>query len=170
MQRSLPLAVLLVLLFTGSALADGRVTANLRGFEEVPAISSFGSGSFDGDISDDNSEIDYHLDYFNLGSNVTQAHIHFAQKGVNGAIVIFLCSNLGNGPAGTQACPTENGEISGTITSANVLAVAGQGIAAGQLGEILRAMRRAGGVTYVNVHTVQFPGGEIRGQLVFTDD
>jgi hypothetical protein len=98
---------------------------------------------------------------------VTQAHLHIAQPGVNGAIVIFLCSNLGNGPAGTQACPADPGEISGTITAANVGAGAvNQGIGPGGLGAVIRAMRA--GVVYVNVHTDIFPGGELRGQLQIT--
>ena len=40
---------------------------------------------------------------------------------------------------------------------------AAQGIAAGELGELSRAMRA--GVTYANVHTATYPAGEIRGQI-----
>ena len=174
MQRSLPLAVLLVLLVvTGPALADGSVSATLRGLEEVPPISTPAAvGRFDGDIADDDSHIDYHLSYSGLIGAVTQAHIHFAQKGVNGGIVIWLCSNLASPPTppGVQACPTPAGEISGTITAADVVALNAQGIGAGELREVIRAMRRAGGATYVNVHTTTFPGGEIRGQLTFAAD
>jgi hypothetical protein len=87
---------------------------------------------------------------------------------VNGAIVVFLCSNLGNGPAGTQACPAGGGTITGTITAANVSnPTEVQGIAPGEFDELLKAIR--GGVTYVNVHTTKFPGGEIRGQLKADD-
>jgi hypothetical protein len=39
------------------------------------------------------------------GLGVTQAHIHFGPGRVNGGIMVFLCSNLGNGPEGTQPCP-----------------------------------------------------------------
>ena len=39
----------------------------------------------------------------------------------------------------------------------------GQGIAAGEFAELVRAMRA--GATYVNIHTTAFPGGEIRGQV-----
>jgi hypothetical protein len=45
-----------------------------------------------------------------------------------------------------------------------VIGPAGQGIAAGEFEEILRAMRS--GVTYVNDHTDKHPGGEIRGLIV----
>lgn len=79
--------------------------------------------------------------------------------------MVFYCTNLGNGPAGTQLCPgPTSGSVSGRITAADVLAnAAAQGIAAGQFDEVLRAIRE--GVVYVNVHTTLFPGGEIRGQL-----
>ena len=90
--------------------------------------------------------------------------IHFENRTNNGNIVVFLCTNLGNGPAGTQACPAAGGTISGTITAANIGAgAAGQGIAAGEFDEFVRALRS--GATYVNVHSVGRPGGEIRAQL-----
>jgi hypothetical protein len=82
---------------------------------------------------------------------------------VNGGISIFLCTNLGNGPAGTQACPTAPATISGTVMAADVIGPAGQGIAPGELDEVIRAIRN--GSVYVNVHSDLFPGGEIRGQL-----
>jgi len=77
---------------------------------------------------------------------------------------VFLCSNLGNGPAGTQACPAAGGTIRGTIRAADVGAGgAGQGIAAGEFNAFVDAVRA--GATYVNVHTTGRPGGEIRAQL-----
>ena len=106
----------------------------------------------------------FKLSYGDLSSHVRQAHIHFGQKSVNGGIVVFLCSNLGNGPVGTAACP-ESGEVTGTITAAQVIDPTGpnQGISAGEFDEVLDAIRA--GVAYVNVHTDNFQGGEIRGQL-----
>ena len=84
--------------------------------------------------------------------------------------MVFLCTNLGNGPIGTQACPgPSSGTVAGTITAADVVSSASnQGIAAGELTEVLRAIRA--GVTYANVHSNLFPGGEIRGQLVFSPE
>ena len=107
----------------------------------------------------------YELTYGGLESPATQSHIHFEKKTNNGSIVVFLCSNLGNGPPGTQACPPNGGTISGTIRPANIGAgAAGQGIAAGEFDEFLQAIKV--GATYVNVHTTGDPGGEIRAQLV----
>jgi hypothetical protein len=149
--------------------AHDSAVARLRGFEEVPAISSPGGGRFEATIGDE--DIAYELSYFNLRGVVSQAHIHLAQRGVNGAIVIFLCSNLPNAPAGTQPCPASPGTISGTIHASDVIggtSQTAQGISAGEFSEVLRAIRV--GVTYVNVHTDLFPGGEIRGQLLFTPE
>ena len=53
--------------------------------------------------------------------------------------------------------------ITGTIRPPDVVGPAGQGIAAGEFGELVRAIRA--GVTYANVHTAPFPAGEIRGQI-----
>ena len=37
-----------------------------------------------------------------LEGDVQQAHVHFGKRAVNGGISFFLCSNLGNGPAGRR--------------------------------------------------------------------
>jgi len=162
------LLVLLSLLTISAVLAQnvrGTAVAHLRSYDEVPALSTPGSGDFLATINAAGTEINYQLRYSSLQGKVTQSHLHFAQKAVNGGIMIFLCSNLGNGPAGTQACPTGDGTISGVIHASNVTGNA-QGIAPGELFEIIQGIR--GGVVYANVHTDLFPGGEIRGQLQFS--
>ena len=136
----------------------------LNGYQEVPAVSSTGSGTFHAAVSQTGDKIAYKLSYSDLEGDVTQAHIHFGQRGVNGGIVAFLCSNLGNGPAGTQACPPSPATVEGTIEAGDIVgAAAAQGIAAGELGEVLRAIKA--GVAYANVHTTKHPGGEVRSQL-----
>lgn len=83
---------------------------------------------------------------------------------------MFLCTNLGNGPTGIQACPASPATISGTImpadVSPNIKATEGaraQGINTGEFAELVRAIRA--GATYANVHSALFTGGEIRGQI-----
>ena len=158
-------ATVALLVAPGLALAQEPidVTTVLFGREEVPALSNFGRGTLEGELSADLASFDWTLEYGPLGSAVTQAHIHIGQRGVNGGIMVFFCSNLGNGPAGTPACPEFGGTLSGTFTAANIIGPAGQGVAAGQFFEFQRALRQ--GVAYANVHTVGFPGGEIRGQV-----
>lgn len=138
-----------------------RTGAVLAGYEEVPAISTEGGGSFRARMSGSDA-FTFRLTYGELSSHVQQAHIHFGQRSVNGGVAVFLCSNLGNGPAGTAPCP-DAGEVTGTIAAAQVIGPAGQGIAPGEFEEVIEAIRA--GVAYVNVHTDTFPGGEIRGQL-----
>jgi hypothetical protein len=144
--------------------ADGRLHTGLSGYEETPlTISTTGNGVFRARINNDDSAITYRLSYADLEGTVRQAHIHFGQAGITGGISVFLCSNLGNGPAGTQACPPSPATVTGTIQSGDVIDLAGQGIEAGAFAELLAAIRA--GATYVNVHSSKWPGGEIRGQL-----
>lgn len=150
------------------------IRADLRGIEEPPSVSSRGSGEFRARISRDETSFEYHLSFEKLEGDVTQSHIHIAQKGVNGGISIWLCGTGDpgtqfSGPAGTPLCggPRE-GTVSRTVTAADVIGPAGQGIAAGEFAEVLRAIRQ--GVAYANVHSLRNLGGEIRGQIRDGDD
>jgi len=141
-----------------------RLGANLVGYEETPSsISTAGNGRFDALIRNDDTEIVYQLSYSDLEGAVLQAHIHFGQRRTSGGIAVFFCTNLGNGPAGTQACPASPATITGTIVAADVIGPAGQGISAGEFQELVRAIRA--GATYANVHTSLVQSGEIRGQI-----
>lgn len=159
--------LVLVLAAVPAHAQGGTASAVLRAFDEVPALSSIGRGTFTATVNADGTEMTYTLHYERLTAAPTQAHLHFAQKGVNGGIMIFLCSNLGNGPAGTQACPAGSATLTGTVHDSDVVAgAAAQGVAPGELFAPLRGIRN--GVVYANVHSTLYPGGEIRGQLQFT--
>ena len=139
------------------------VRATLTGYSEVPfALSSPGSGSFRATIDERDQVIRYELSYGGTPTTVSQAHIHFGSTSQAGGISTFLCTNLGNGPAGTQACPA-SGTITGVLTAADVIGPAAQGIGIGEFQELVSAIRA--NTAYVNVHTAQNMGGEIRGQL-----
>ena len=151
------------------AQADGgkrSFDADLDGFEEIPmALSTTGSGEFRVKISRDQTSFEYKLSYEDLEGDVRQAHIHFGSRGVNGGIAIWLCGTSSNpGPAGTPTCPgPRSGEVTGTVTAAEVVGPAGQGIDPGEFDEVLKAMRE--GATYANVHSTKYGSGEIRGQI-----
>jgi hypothetical protein len=175
-MRKVVLALMVVigaastLVIASLAVADSGTNSldarqGLMGFQEVPAISTTGNGTFEAKVASDGMSFDWTLSYADLegGSPPLQAHIHFGQFSVNGGISIFLCSNLGNGPAGTAACPAQPATISGNADATDVVGPAGQGIEAGSFAEILAAIRA--GKAYANVHTTRWPGGEIRGQL-----
>jgi len=110
----------------------------------------------------DRNSASYSLTYSGLTSDVLQAHLHFGKVHVAGGIYAFLCTNLGNGPAGTPACPAAGGTVTGTLTAASIRPVPTQNITAGNFDALLAAL--SSDTTYVNVHTKNFPSGEIRGQ------
>lgn len=140
--------------------------ATLSGFNEVPPILTSGTGTFHASVQGDH--LTYTETFSGLTSPVTQSHIHFAERGVNGGIFLFLCSNLGNGPAGTPACPAAGGTVKRTVTAADFIAVGAQHVAAGNFAGALRILQS--GTAYANVHTSNFPAGEIRGQVRATGD
>ena len=107
-------------------------------------------------------EISYTLSYSALEGSVLQAHIHLGGRHQSGGISAFLCTNLGNGPAGTQTCPAAPATIEGT-SRRPTSSVRPCRASLRQFDELVRAIRA--GVTYVNVHSSLYPGGEIRAQL-----
>jgi hypothetical protein len=161
-------AALLLLATTAFAGDDGRrnrLSATLKPTEEVPALSSTGHGRFKVRIDDGAQTISFELSYAGLEAAPTQAHIHVGQRSVNGDISVFLC---GPAPAAEQTCPVAPATITGVLTPANIIGPVRQGIdpatdAANGFEELVRLLRS--GVTYANVHSSKFPGGEIRGQI-----
>jgi hypothetical protein len=153
-----------VVVAVAAAVGGDQISARLTGYQVSPAVSSTGQGTFNASVSGDESSVSWTLDYSGLEGAVQQAHIHFGQQGVTSAISVFLCTNLGNGPAGTQPCPAPPAHVVGTITAADVTNLANaQGISAGELGELIDALDA--GVTYVDIHTTKCPSGELRAQL-----
>ena len=153
-------AVVLVFAVAAVAVAGGRgerhgTKANLDGYQEVPPISTAATGRFKAKIN--GSQIDYKLSYSGFATPVKFAHIHFGQVGVEGGVAAFLC-----GGGSKPACPP-SGEVTGTIVASDVVGPASQGIAPGEIDELIAAIRH--GVTYANIHTDAYPDGEIRGQI-----
>lgn len=140
----------------GGEHQHGNFKAHATGAEEVPENASRGQGQAVFRLSRDGTELHYRLIVANI-ENVTMAHIHLAPAGVNGPVVVWLYPS---GPP-PQPIPGRSAGVlaDGTITAAQLV-----GPLSGQsLDELLAALRSGGG--YVNIHTQQFPGGEIRGQI-----
>jgi len=173
MRKVITIAAIGVALVAGTALGHGRSQRNafrvlLDGYQEVTPpsgpISTTGSGALTLHVAPDGNSLGYALRYDDLVGDVLQAHIHFGRPAINGGIMVFLCTNLGNGPAGTPTCPgPKSGEVSGTLDAADVVGPAGQGIAAGEFSEVVDALRNRS--AYGNVHSSLYPGGEIRGNI-----
>jgi hypothetical protein len=138
---------------------------HLTGAQEVPARDTKGQGQAIFHLSDDGTSLDYKLMATNI-ENVVQAHIHLGRAGANGNIVVFLYGLVP--PAGGR----HNGVLAtGRITAANLI----NDLAGASLDDLVAAMRS--GNAYVNVHTNDgvaptntgpgdFPGGEIRAQII----
>jgi hypothetical protein len=130
---------------------------------ETGAILSAGTGTLDLKLDRNTQTLTFTLKFQNLSAPVTQAHIHFGKVHTPGGIMVFFCSNLATAPAGTQPCPASGGTVTGTLTAANVQAITGQNVPAGDFTAVEEAL--LSDTAYANVHTTSFPAGEIRGQV-----
>ena len=135
-----------------SAQGGGSYSAALVPDQEVPAVSSAASGTITLDIDEGERRTSpTSCRYSGLSSTVAQAHIHFAQAGVNGGIVLWLCEGtatpapaLGIDP---PTCP-QSGTVSGVLTPADVISTANaqnvnaQQINAGEFAEAVALIKK----------------------------
>jgi hypothetical protein len=129
--------------------SEQKFIADLSGKEEVPPNESPSTGFAWVKITND--EIRYEVNVTDM-DKVNAAHIHLAEAGKNGPVVLTLF----------MGGPTE--QVNGTVGEANVTASNLEGPMKGKdVTDLVTAMKN--GTTYVNVHTTDFPDGEIRGQL-----
>ena len=170
-MKTRSLLIASVLLITGvvatSDASDNnprrRFSARMSSFNEVPSIATGAHGTFRATLNNAETVLSFELTWSGLSGPPMVAHVHLGQFFANGNVSFFLC-----GGGGQPSCPaTTSGTIRGTVTAANVMAVTTQGLRANDLAQILGAMRM--GVTYANMHTMQFPGGENRGEI-FTSE
>jgi hypothetical protein len=171
------LASVLIAAATVPAMAPAALASNteefravLSGFNEVGALNSEtgailseGHGTLELKLDRRAQTLEFTLTFENLSAPVTQSHIHFGKNHMAGGVMVFFCSNLASAPAGTQACPANGGTVTGMITAANVLAIAGQHVTAGDFDALADAL--VSRTAYVNIHTTSFPAGEIRGEI-----
>jgi hypothetical protein len=117
--------------------------AVLSGSQEVPATTTPGFGNSTVTFDATRTNITVTITVANLGSPINNFHIHEAPPGVSGPVVVNII-----GLGGTF----NNGTMTGTFPIA---------------ADVATRMLQNPGNFYVNVHTVQFPGGAIRGNLAF---
>jgi hypothetical protein len=156
----LAIAVLCLSVMGAATDDDNTLTlrATLKGDNEAPPISTPATADFKATQNADGT-FSFTLTFANLRGNLIASHFHFAPKRVSGGVMIFLC-----GGDSQPACPAAtSGTITGTFGAANVVGPTGQGIAAGDLASALEAI--GDGLSYVNIHSTLFPGGEARGQV-----
>lgn len=133
--------------------------AHASGANEVPeAIDTRAQGQMRLQLSADGDELQYRLVVANI-ENVLMAHLHIAPAGQNGPIAVWLYPE--GPPPQLIEGRTQGTLAAGTITDDDIVNSEQHGVAS--LADLLEAIRA--GTVYVNVHTEQNPGGEIRGQL-----
>jgi hypothetical protein len=153
-------APMLLVLTLGLAVAPAAAniifTTHLSGDEEVPPVTTQAQGQAIFKVSPDGTTIHYKIITSNI-ENVLMAHIHLASAGVNGPIVAWLYPSTP--PAVLIPDRTDGVLMEGTITASDLVGP----LAGHSLSDLINEM--TAGNTYVNVHTSQNPGGEIRGQI-----
>jgi hypothetical protein len=146
-----------------AAATGGRFIAPLSADEEVPVPdltatkNPRGMATFQ--VGSEGDELAYRLIVANI-ENVTQAHIHCGAAGVSGPVVAFLFGFVDGGVS------VDGVLAEGTVTDMDIIARPDSEVCPGGVAnfdEMVAHMRD--GTAYVNVHTVQNPPGEIRGQI-----
>jgi hypothetical protein len=131
-----------------SASIEDPFNATLTGAEEVPPVETQASGAAQFQMLDENA-MSYSVNATGIQS-VTAGHIHAGLPGENGEVLVTLLS---------YDPPMDDVAETGTITADDL-----EGPMVGSpLSDLMDAMEN--GETYVNIHTEQYPNGEIRGQI-----
>ena len=137
---------------------------SLQGDLQVPSVSTNAFGFvivrlFQNGTS---SAIDFHLIVCNI-ANVIHAHIHVGAAGANGPIVVPFFDQPSSPVSKAHGCTVLAHGLRGP---SNLILRPAAGI--NSWSDFVNALMS--GNTYVNVHTMANPGGEIRGQLVHEQD
>ena len=157
-KRSLHLLVLALavsaVMASPAAAQVIHLEATLNGGEETPApgLNTGAVGTAEVGVDLNNREVVVNLQLFNLPTGTTGGHIHAGAKGTAGPVILDF-----NFPAG------RTGDMPITFRLGQASFRARPEIGINTLDDAIQTI--VAGNSYVNVHTTQYPGGEIRGQL-----
>ena len=129
------------------------LTANLNGGEETPILNTGAVGTAEVIVDATALEVTVTLRVFNIPTPTTAGHIHIGPVGISGPVVI-------NFP---EALVGRTGDFAMTFRAGPNQFVARPAIGINTMEDAIQAILN--GNSYVNIHTQQFPAGEIRGQL-----
>jgi hypothetical protein len=122
----------------------------LTGMEEVPPVNTKSTGIALFELL--NNHIDFKVNVTNL-DNIKAAQIHIGEFGQNGEIIVSLLKSL-------SPVDVQNGTlVEGQVTSSDLVGPL-KGKTINELVQLFNNTK-----TYVNIHTEQYPNGEIRGQV-----
>ncbi|MDR5710091.1 MAG: CHRD domain-containing protein [Armatimonadota bacterium] len=142
---------------SGRAQVPAEFVAHLWGREEVPTAETKATGVATFVVAPDGNSIAFRL-VLSRVVNVQMAHIHLAPPGSNGPVVVWLYPSA----PPPRLIP---GRFEGELSSGTITATSLTGPLAGRsLASLLVEIRNLN--AYVNVHTLAYPGGEIRGQIL----
>ena len=144
---------------TPSAAQVVNMTATLTGAEEttstpgVLGLLTGAVGTATVSVDATNEEVAVQLNLFNFATGTSAGHIHVGPRGVAGPVVLNFPI-----PAG------RTGDLPLSFRLGSAAFVARPEIGINSMSDLIQAI--VGGGAYVNIHTSQYPAGEIRGQLV----
>jgi hypothetical protein len=125
------------------------------GLAQAPPVASVGRGLANYLITEDSATLYYSVQVLDVSSTITMAHIHLGRAGQNGDVVANLC-----GAGNTPACAAQGVIATGTVTASSLVGP----LAGHPLSDLIVALSSGG--AYTNVHTSNFPNGEIRGTVL----
>ena len=133
--------------------------AKATGAQEVGAVMTDGTGRVEARFDAGFTRVSVRLRVGGLSGDVDAAHFHCARPGVNGPVAFGF---INPGP-----CVLNDGRLSCTFgnenfTGADCEPTAGRPVS--NIAALPLAMRD--GLIYTNVHTMNNPGGEVRGQML----
>jgi len=117
--------------------SETGIVTNLTGSQETPAVNTSATGLGIFTLSQNLEKLKFRVAFAGLSSAVTGAHFHTGAVGIAGPVVVNLIAYLSGGII--------EGEITPTVAFLTSLSQ---------------------GQVYINIHTTNNPGGEIRGQLL----
>jgi hypothetical protein len=128
-----------LLVSLGAQAAIVPWTATLDGAQEVPPNSGLATGSAFGTLDDISGLLSWNIVFDGLSGPATAMHFHGpAAPGINASVVVNV----------------------GAISGLNSPSIGSATIVGTQMSQFLANS------WYLNIHTVAFPGGEIRGQVI----
>lgn len=148
---------------SGVAKADALVFGTtLTGAKEVPANASPGIGN--ATVIVDGNIMTVNVTFSNLLGNTTASHIHCCSPPGANAMVATAVPTFPGFPLGvTAGTYSRMFDLTVASTYNPAFITANGGTVAAAQAAFLNGLQ--GGLTYFNIHTNLFPGGEIRGQL-----
>ena|SRR5688572_5889371 len=144
---------LALVLATEASAQIVTLKTTMSGGEEVPVINTGMVGTAEVSVDVTNREVAVTLNVWNAPTATTAGHIHVGAAGIGGPVVL-------NFPAGVAG---RTGDFAMTFRLGEAAFVARPAQGINTLDDIIQAI--VNGNAYVNIHTTQNPGGEIRGQL-----